>query len=255
MTEEKLLLKVDGVSHTYIRPNGEPYAALREVNFTVEKNEILCIVGPSGCGKTTLLKIIAGLLTPSNGRVLVNRSNDGGYLSDVTGESADKRNIGFVFQSEKALFPHLNVYENIEFPFRYGKKRIKEDSVDVEVNRIINRMSLSDFDDRPIHELSGGMKQRVAISRALVYKPNLLILDEPLTSLDNARKDSILEIIMSIKKEIGTTILHVTHDDREVKKISDKIMVLKNGRVICFGSREDVLRESKNNDVKSLLRL
>jgi len=247
-------MKIEDVSHTYTKPGNEPISVLRDISMSIYEDNVLCIVGKSGCGKTTLLKIIAGITSPTSGRVFMNsRKRD--IYRDITEKPANKRDIGFVFQSEKALFPHLNVYENVEFPFRVGGKSVHGEEESSEVNRMIAKMGLEQKRESQIHELSGGMKQRVSIARALVYRPSLLLLDEPLTSLDNERKDSIIEVILDIKDQIGNTIVHVTHDDRDVKEISDRVMVIKDGGVLRHENTQKVLSEENSEEVKSLLRI
>ncbi len=222
-------------------------AILDGISMSVYAGQVACLIGPSGCGKTTLLRIIAGLLLPKKGRIRI-------AGADVSRIPTHRLDLGFVFQSELALFPHLDVRENIEFPFRYcHRRKLTLDSV-AAVNEIIQRTGLQAHSHKKINELSGGLKQRVAIARALVYRPAILLLDEPLSSLDNPRKEELLTLLKELKATGQHTFLYVTHDDREVKAIADTVAVLHNGTIIRDGSLATVLAERDNDVVKKLLK-
>ena len=157
---------------------------------------MLCIVGPSGCGKTTLLKIIAGLIRPTSGTVTLDGKR-------VTTTPPSKRDLGFVFQSENSLFPHLSVEDNIRFPFVHGKRTpVEGKSLEECTNDILGLTGLEPFRTRAIEDLSGGQKQRVSIARAMVYQPSLLLLDEPLTFLDNELKSELMQIVFRSQGKI-----------------------------------------------------
>lgn len=224
------VLEVMKVSHAYREDS-----VLSDVSLSLQKKEILCIVGPSGCGKTTLLRIIAGLVLPNNGEVLLNGRN-------AASISPHLRNIGFVFQEEAALFPHLTVRQNIEFPFRHGKRKLPQGQDWREaVNEIIISTQLRAHEGRPIHELSGGLKQRVAIARAIVYRPSLMLLDEPLSSLDNMKKRSLITLLRDLRAHSQSAFLYVTHDDREVREIADRVIVMDNGIIHQQGTIEELM--------------
>ena len=193
--------------------------AVNNLSTTIKQGELVSILGPSGCGKSTTLMILAGLYTPTKGRVWFGEK-------DVTDLEAEKREIGMVFQNY-ALYPHLTVLRNIMFPLRMQKvprrearKRAKEMAALVQIDNLL---------DRKPGELSGGQQQRVAIARALVKEPKLLLLDEPLSNLDAKLRLEMREEIRRIQQEIGITAVFVTHDQEEALSISDRVMLLHEG--------------------------
>lgn len=210
-------VEVKGVRHTY--DNGEP--ALHELDFRVESGVFCTLLGPSGSGKTTLLRIIAGLLKPTAGQVSV----DG---EDVTNVEVQQRDIGFVFQNY-ALFPHLTVAENIAFPLRIRRRPRKEQ--ERRVAEILELVSLGNLRDRYPAQLSGGQQQRVAIGRALVFDPRLLLLDEPLGALDRRLRQQLGAELRAVQQKTQTTAIYVTHDQEEAFLLSDRVVVMNEGRV------------------------
>jgi ABC-type Fe3+/spermidine/putrescine transport system ATPase subunit len=237
------VLEVQNLSHSF-----PDLPVLTGVSFAVPAGSSFFILGRSGEGKTTLLRIIAGLLRPSSGRVLINGV-------DARTIPTHKRDIGFVFQSEKALFPHLSVHENIAFPFKKGHRKPPHDDWRVSVNRIINDMGLQGHAKDSISTLSGGLKQRVSIARALVYQPSVLLLDEPLNSLDNPRKDELLALLDSLKTRKSTTIIYVTHDDREVRSFATHVAILSRGEIEQTGTKEEVIGSPSSAIVRQLLKV
>lgn len=224
------VLEVVKIGHAY----GED-SVLSSVSFSLHEKTILCVVGPSGCGKTTLLRIIAGLVPPKMGDVLINGQN-------ASQTPTNERDLGFVFQEEGALFPHLSVRQNVEFPFRHGRRTLPEGQDWREaVNQIMADTQLVPHEKHMIHQLSGGLKQRVAIARAMVYQPSLLLLDEPLSSLDNKKKTSLIELIRQLRTSTRTAFLYVTHDDREVRALADEVIVMEGGIVHQEGQLSHVL--------------
>lgn len=230
-------LQVEGIHHQF--GNLE---VLREVSFSIDTGDVLCLLGPSGSGKTTLLKILAGLIPQRAGRVLI----DG---IEHFRQPTSTRDIGFVFQQPDALFPHLNVWNNVAFPFRHGKKRLKIRSGTRNsgnwrdaVNEVLHLTGLDASAHRPILELSGGMQQRVALARAIVYEPALLLLDEPLSSLDNILKKELLTLLYQLHERYQTTMVYITHDEREALQIATHLGVLddRNKAVFQFGSADQV---------------
>ncbi len=214
-------LELRGVSKVYESKK----TVLRDISLQAKRGEILCLLGPSGSGKTTLLRIIAGLESPASGEV---------YLEDrpLSGVATRERNIGFVFQSTEAVFPHLTVYENVAFPLRVKIRRSSERNQVKQVNEMLSLVRLAAFAAEYPQRLSGGEKQRIAIARALVYEPSLLLLDEPLSSLDNVLKKELLEIILEIRSRFSPTIVYVTHDEREALEVADSIAVLNDGQIL-----------------------
>lgn len=200
---------------------GNGFEALKSVDFTIEKGDLVCLLGPSGCGKSTILNLIAGLLSPSGGDIRFAGS------SVVKTEPKD-RNIGFVFQNY-ALYPHMTVLENIMFPLTVGKKKISKEKAKETAEQYMALTNIEELHSKKPGTLSGGQQQRVAITRALVQKPDVLLLDEPLSNLDARLRLRIREEIRRLVKEVGITTIFVTHDQEEALSISDKIILLNEG--------------------------
>jgi len=236
------VLQVEGVHHAY-----RSGWALKGISFRVEPSQIVCLLGPSGCGKTTLLRIIAGLIAPTSGQVLIQGVNQQGIPTH-------RRNIGFVFQ-DAALFPHLNVYKNVAFPFTKGGRVLSGgDDWSKEVNRILHITNLQATEHRSIATLSGGQLQRVALARALVYRPPLLLLDEPLSSLDNILKSQLLDLLLKLHDEYGTSFLYVTHDEREALRIGTHIAVIDDEHELRqFGTVQEVITRPTTPKVASIV--
>jgi ABC-type Fe3+/spermidine/putrescine transport system ATPase subunit len=208
-----------------------------EVSFSAHQGEFITVLGPSGCGKTTLLRLIAGLDEADGGSVYV----DG---IDILRLKPEKRGIGFVFQ-DLALFPHLSVQENVAYGLRVQGYSGKELHQAVEL--ALQNVNLAGFGKRRVQTLSGGERQRVAIARSLAPKPRLLLLDEPLSSLDAPlRKRMALELREMVQNG-GVTALHVTHDQAEAFSLSDRILVMNQGRIEASGTPDD-FRSGMNND-------
>lgn len=210
---------------------------LDSLNLNIEDKEFVTILGPSGCGKTTTLRIIAGFLTPTSGRILF----DG---KDVTSMPAYKRHVNTVFQNY-ALFPHLDVYDNIAFGLRVSKK-YSEAEIDKRVGEMLKSVSLSGFENRKISSLSGGQQQRVAIARALINRPRLLLLDEPLGALDLRLRKDMQNELKRIQQEVGITFIFITHDQEEALAMSDVVVVMDDGKIQQIGSPEDIYNEPAN---------
>ncbi len=203
-----------------------------EADVELDRGDLLTLLGPSGCGKTTFLRAVAGLEQPLGQKIDL----DG---KDISSLPAHRRNIGFVFQ-DYALFPHMNVYDNIA----YGPKMRGWPGKEIEktVRENLKLAGLSGFEKRNTAELSGGEKQRVALARALAPRPGLLLLDEPLSALDKNTRQHLRKQIRLIQKEIELTTIYVTHDQEEALSISDKIAVMREGRVEQFGTPQDIFR-------------
>lgn len=203
-----------------------------DVKFQADEGEFLSILGPSGCGKTTILRLIAGLLKPDRGSILINSV-------DVTDEPAHKRGIGFVFQ-DYALFPQRDVYRNIA----YGLERKHMSHLDIRnrVRELLDLVGLAGYEGRDVTTLSGGEQQRVALARALAPFPRLLLLDEPLSALDTFLRDNLRRSLRSIQKQLSLTTVYVTHDQAEALSISDRIVLVREGRVEQTGSPQELYR-------------
>ncbi len=208
------ILNVEAVSKIYHSDDSQPVKALQYISLKIPRGDFISIVGPSGCGKTTLLKIIASLISPTSGSV------DVSHIEDAPGPD-----IMFVFQEyNRSLFPWKKVFQNIAF----GLERIGLASKDIKdkVLKILEIVGLKDFSSRYPWELSGGMQQRVAIARALVCEPQLLLMDEPFGSLDALSRANLEDDLLRVWKELGITILFVTHDVDEAIYLSDKVVAL-----------------------------
>ncbi len=197
---------------------------------------LISLLGPSGCGKTTLLRVITGTLLPDFGRVMLNGE-------DVSRVPTHRRNMGMVFQSF-ALLPHLSVAENIAFPL--GIRGIGRDEQRQRVAEALRMVHLEAYAARRPRELSGGQQQRVGLARAIVYRPSVLLLDEPLSNLDASLREEMRIEISQVTRQLGITSIYVTHDQREALALSDAIAVMNHGRVVQFGTPEDIYRRPAN---------
>ncbi|GAB6107948.1 spermidine/putrescine ABC transporter ATP-binding protein [Fusibacter bizertensis] len=209
---------------------------VKNIDFWVKKNQFLTILGPSGCGKTTTLRMIAGFETPTSGQLYFEGN-------EITNTPPYMRQINTVFQ-KYALFPHMNVYENIAFGLKIKKASDKE--ISVKVAKMLELVNLRGFEKRSVNSLSGGQQQRIAIARALVNEPKVLLLDEPLGALDlKLRKEMQIEL-KNMQKELGITFVYVTHDQEEALTMSDKIIIMNQGEIQQIGSPIDIYNEPEN---------
>nr|WP_239583592.1 ABC transporter ATP-binding protein [Metabacillus iocasae] len=214
---------------------------LEDISFHVKPGEIVSLLGASGSGKTTLLKMILGLMPVDGGTIHYQDK-------DVTHLPMKKRGFNIVFQ-DYALFPHLNAVDNIT----YGLRNNPDLTTEAEVEEYIDFLGLTPHKHKKIHELSGGQKQRVALARTLVMKPNVLLLDEPLSALDGVIKESIKERIQSIAKEFGLATIIVTHDPEEALTLSDKILLINKGRVAQFDTPERIIQSPASTFVDEFI--
>ncbi|MGO4741455.1 ABC transporter ATP-binding protein [Bosea sp. 2KB_26] len=198
------------------------FVALEPTNLTIKAGEFITLLGPSGSGKTTILMSIAGFVAPSSGRMVL----DG---RDVTALPPERRNFGVVFQGY-ALFPHLTVYDNVAFPLR--ARGITGEAARPKIVAALETAKLQAFAHRYPRQLSGGQQQRVALARSLVFAPELLLLDEPLSALDKALRKEFQTEFRSIHREVGSTFIYVTHDQEEALTMSDRIVILDRGRIL-----------------------
>lgn len=207
--------------------------AVDSLTLQIAEGEFFSLLGPSGCGKSTTLRMIAGFVAPSAGRILV-----GGQ--DVTALPPEKRDIGIVFQNY-AIFPHMSVAENIAFGLKLRK--MPRDVIGREVSAALEKVGLAGFEDRYQRNLSGGQQQRVAIARVLVTKPRILLLDEPLSALDKALREEMKFWIKNLQQELGITTVYVTHDQDEALTMSDRIAVMRGGRIEQAGSPKEIYEQ------------
>lgn len=223
--EEKILLSVKGVSKFF----GDN-EVLKSLSLDVYEGEFLTLLGPSGCGKTTLLRLIAGLEEPTKGSILL----DG---SDMTDLPPEKRPLNTVFQNY-ALFPHMNVAQNVAYGLKIRKTPRKE--ITRKVEEALALVQLSGYGKRSPAQLSGGQRQRVAIARAVVLAPRLLLLDEPLGALDLQLRRQMQQELKRLQKALGITFIYVTHDQEEALNMSDRIAVMREGRICQMGAPQEI---------------
>ena len=217
--------------------------AVREVSLDIKAGEFFSILGPSGCGKTTLLRTIAGFESPTAGKVLLNGK-------DITHTSPQSRAIGMVFQNY-ALFPHMTVYQNVAFGLETMKVPKRE--VRSRVERILDAVQLGHKIDTPVPHLSGGEQQRVAVARALIVEPAVLLFDEPLSNLDAALRAQTREEIRTLQRKTKITTIYVTHDQSEAMSLSDRIAVMQEGRVEQIGTPSELYESPHSTFVARFL--
>jgi thiamine transport system ATP-binding protein len=219
--------------------------AVRDLDLTAADGEVVAVLGPSGCGKSTLLRAVAGLERPAAGRVLLEGR-------DVTHLRPDQRRVGLMFQ-DHALFPHRTVADNVGFgPRMHG---LPADRIRERVARLLELVRLAPLARRQVTSLSGGEQQRVALARALATEPSLLMLDEPLGSLDRALGDELLTEIARIVASVGTTVLHVTHDQDEALAVADRVVVMRSGAIVQQGTPDELWRSPRTEFVARFLGL
>lgn len=238
MQKPDCIISVEHVSKLF----GEK-AVLRDVNLSVRKGEFVTILGPSGCGKTTLLRIIAGFQTASEGIIAI-------AGEEITQTPPHRRPVNTVFQ-KYALFPHLNVFNNIAFGLKL--KKMPAATIGKKVKQALRTVGMTDYEDRDVDSLSGGQQQRVAIARAIVNEPEVLLLDEPLAALDlKMRKDMQMEL-KEMHQKLGITFVYVTHDQEEALTLSDTIVVMSEGRIQQIGTPTDIYNEPINSFVADFI--
>ncbi len=217
---------------------------LDRVSFTVEEGEFLAILGPSGCGKTTLLRVLTGLVAPDRGQILM----DG---VDITHAAPDCRGIGIVFQNY-ALFENMTVRKNVSFALENrGEGRTAAREKAMEMLRLVG---LEDYAEKTPSKLSGGQQQRVAIARTLAMNPNVILFDEPMAALDAENRIVLRDEIRRLQRELGSTILYVTHDQQEAFMMADRIMVMGKGRIHQLDTPENILRTPADDYVQGFVK-
>ena len=205
---------------------------LDELNLYIRENEFLTLLGPSGCGKTTTLRILGGFETPDKGKVLF----DG---QDITNLPANERKLNTVFQ-KYSLFPHMTIAENIAFGLKISKK--SKEYINDKIKYALKLVNLDGFERRSVDSLSGGQQQRIAIARAIVNEPKVLLLDEPLGALDLKLRQSMQYELIRLKEELGITFVYVTHDQEEALTMSDTIVVMNQGYIQQIGTPENIYK-------------
>ena len=232
------MLVVQGLTTEYVDSKGKAVRAAKDISFEVPEGRLFTLLGPSGCGKTTTLRSIAGLERPVKGNISV----DGGVVySSSKGifVAPNRRKFGMVFQSY-AIWPHLSVFENAAFPLRVSKSRLSKKEINEKVERVLTAVALEAYADREATRLSGGQQQRLALARALVMEPRLLLLDEPLSNLDAKLREQMRFELKRLQRELNITTLYVTHDQQEALALSHQIAVMKDGQIVQLGGPRDI---------------
>lgn len=244
------MLEVENLTKTYTQEAGS--GGVRDVSIDIAAGEFYTLLGPSGCGKTTMLRSIAGLEEPSAGRMTL----DGRVIFDAAQGDfvpANRRKIGMVFQSY-AVWPHMNVFDNTAFPLRMARsEKLSEADIRQRTMRTLETMGLADYSTRSAAQLSGGQQQRLALARALVAEPRLLLLDEPLSNLDALLREQMRNELRRLQKEVGVTAIYVTHDQSEALALSDRIAIMSNGRIVQIGAPRQIYDQPIDSFVASFV--
>tara|TARA_B100001250_G_scaffold264681_1_gene228201 strand:+ start:4188 stop:5276 length:1089 start_codon:yes stop_codon:yes gene_type:complete len=239
MSKNQQFVRFDKVDKSY---DGK-VLVVKDLNLDIAEGEFVTMLGPSGSGKTTCLMMLAGFETPTNGEIYLDKN-------PISNIPPHKRGIGMVFQNY-ALFPHMTVYENLAFPLRVRK--IPKDDIDKKVDKALSMVSLSGFENRMPGQLSGGQQQRVAVARALVFDPQVVLMDEPLGALDKNLRESMQYEIKHIHESIGVTVVYVTHDQGEALTMSNRIAVFNDGKVQQLSSPDKLYEEPVNSFVAEFI--
>jgi putative spermidine/putrescine transport system ATP-binding protein/spermidine/putrescine transport system ATP-binding protein len=217
--------------------------AVEKLDFDIEEGSLVTLLGPSGCGKTTLLRMVAGLEEPTEGDIYIK----GKRINDTP---IHKRNLGMIFQNY-ALFPHKTIFDNVAFGLKY--RNVSKDQIREKVNRALEMVRLPGVENRMPSQLSGGQQQRIAMARAIVIEPDVLLMDEPLSALDENLREEMRREVDNLQQMLGVTTIFVTHDQREALSMSDKLLVMKEGRKQQEGRPEAVYNEPVNHFVADFL--
>jgi len=232
------ILKVNNLSKNFGKVK-----AVQEVSFEATEGKVLSLLGPSGCGKTTTLRCIAGFENPDRGEI---------YLDDrkITPIPPEKRGIGMVFQSY-ALWPHMTVYGNLAFGLQIRK--VPKDEITKKIKKVLGMVQLEGYENRYPRQMSGGQQQRIAMARALVFEPDIMLLDEPLSNLDAQLREEMRFEFTELQKKLGITAVYVTHDQAEALVISDKIVILDQGKIVQSGAPKEIYSNPKNKFVAGFI--
>lgn len=231
-------ITISGLNKTY-----GSFCAVDFIDLNVQEGEFLIVLGPSGCGKTTTLRMLAGFIEPDGGQVIL-----GGR--DITYEPPYRRNIGLVFQNY-ALFPHLTIFENVAFGLR--RRGVNHSEITPRVKDALSLVDLTHLTDRLPRQLSGGQQQRVAIARAIAIRPDVLLLDEPLSNLDAKLRLQVRDELRSLQKRLGITTIMVTHDQDEAMSVGDRLVLMRAGRIEQIGAPDDLYNRPANRFVADFI--
>ncbi|HEX6137182.1 MAG TPA: ABC transporter ATP-binding protein [Casimicrobiaceae bacterium] len=236
-----MMLRVEALSTEYATERGAPILAARDVSFQVPEGRFFTLLGPSGCGKTTTLRSIAGLERPRAGDVAVGPTVVFSAARNLF-VPANRRGIGMVFQSY-AIWPHMDVFGNAAFPLTVRRPRLARREIEARVMRVLKTVALDDIAERDASRLSGGQQQRLALARALVMEPRLLLLDEPLSNLDAKLRERMRFELKRLQRELRITTVYVTHDQSEALALSHEIAVMKEGRIVQVGAPRTIYEQ------------
>lgn len=241
--KDRVKVELKGLTKTFITNKNDQVKAVDNIDLVIEPGEFVCLLGPSGCGKTTTLRMLAGFELPTAGQIFIGDKN-------VANLTPDKRDTAMVFQNY-ALFPHMNVYDNIAYGLKIQK--LPKSEIDERVKRILKMMKMEDFADRVPSEMSGGQQQRVSLARALIMETGVLLFDEPLSNLDAKLRIHMRDEIRKIQKQVGISSIYVTHDQEEAMGLSDKIVIMKDGRIQQMGSPHQIYQKPVNEFVAQFI--
>lgn len=219
------------------------FIAVNKINLEINQGEFFTLLGPSGCGKTTLLRMIAGFNSIDEGQIIFGDK----VINNV---EAHKRDIGMVFQNY-AIFPHMSVYDNVAYGLK--AKKVPKSEIEKRVKEALELVQISALSDRSPSEMSGGQQQRIALARAFVIEPGVLLMDEPLSNLDAKLRVQMRTIIKKLQKRLGITTIYVTHDQEEALAISDRIAIMKDGNIMQIGTPENVYKKPQNKFVAGFI--
>jgi len=249
MSPTSQALSVDGLQKDYRGERKSTVRSIRDIGFHVDEGEFYTLLGPSGCGKTTTLRCVAGLERPDHGTIIVAGTM---VSAPNTFVPPNRRDIGMVFQSY-AIWPHMTVFENVAYPLRVAKKRSSRAEIDTRVQEALATVALDGLENRMATALSGGQQQRLALARALVRRPKLLLLDEPLSNLDAKLRDRLRAEVRRLQRRLGITTLYVTHDQAEALSMSSRIAVLNQGEIIQEGTPRAIYQHPESAFVASFV--
>ncbi len=246
MATQKEVVQATQLQKIYESQTGK-VRALRGVDLGVQEGEFFTLLGPSGCGKTTMLRCLAGLEKPDSGRILIGNKEVFSKETNVF-VMPYKRDIGMVFQSY-AIWPHMNVFNNVAFPLRNLKERISRKEISQRVTEALRKVQLDGLEQRSAPQLSGGQQQRLALARALVKEPHVLLLDEPLSNLDARLREGMRVELRNLVRRLGITTIYVTHDQLEAMTMSDRVAVMKDGEVVQIDNPLNLYTKPKSRFV------
>ena len=247
-----LALQVESLAKIYRGADGRAGGGVQFASFAIGEGELFTLLGPSGCGKTTTLRAIAGLEAPDGGRIAIAGTE---VFNSDTGTSIPlhDRELGMVFQSY-AIWPHMTVFENAAYPLRVSRtRRYSKNEIQRKTSDVLERVGLGQLASRPATQLSGGQQQRLALARALAREPRLLLLDEPLSNLDAQLREQMRIELKRLQQETGVTAVYVTHDQTEALAISDRIAVMREGRIAQVGKPKDIYNRPNSEFVANFI--